>query len=141
MDGLKEKYDIVLQAIRSLEEVLDEITKKENINPRIYKMIRDSLIQRFEYTSELLWKYLRLYIEEVYKIPINAPIPNEVYKIAHDTGLLSKQELASAQKILQDRNLTSHIYREVIAQEIAADIPAHYQFMKIIAERLQPKFF
>lgn len=99
---------------------------------------RDSMIQRFEYCTELFWKYVKKYLEEYVQAPdINGPAP--VIRAAYTAGLLADKEAEQALAMIKDRNLTSHIYKEEIAQQLASMIPHHCVLMKNIAKRLTPQ--
>lgn len=58
MEELKIKKDILLQALSTFEESLEIMN-----NPKyeeIYETTRDSAIQRFEYTIDSFWKFLKI---------------------------------------------------------------------------------
>ena len=77
--------------------------------------IRDSVIQRFEFTHELAWKMLKLRLE---KEDIFAKTPKETLQAALQAGLI---EDGNAWSDLQKmRNLTSHTYNESLADEVYA---------------------
>ena len=84
---------------------------------------RDALIQRFEFTFELAWKCLADYLITQGMVMENR-FPRQVIKLAF-SGSLIKDE-AVWLKILQSRNLMSHIYDETIADAIAGDIANQY---------------
>lgn len=76
--------------------------------------VRDGVIQRFEFTSDLAWKTIREHLLTQEITDINSPksVMSEAYSnrlITNDTGWL---------QILRDRNSTSHIYDEEDATEI-----------------------
>ena len=75
--------------------------------------LRDSVIQRFEFTHELAWKMLKLRLEEE---NIFARSPRETMQAALQSGLI---EDGNAWSDLQKmRNLTSHTYNEDLADEV-----------------------
>jgi len=41
--------------------------------------------------------------------------------------------------MLDDRNLTSHVYIEDVAEKLAESIPAYYELMNAIAKNLGPE--
>jgi Nucleotidyltransferase substrate binding protein like len=89
MDKLSQKYQQLLQSISSLKKAVDSLAffKKggKSYYPNLdfeeeYRMHRDSLIQRFEYTQDLFWKYLKRYLEDVFKLlapVVQAPLSKE----------------------------------------------------------------
>ncbi|KAF0218080.1 MAG: nucleotidyltransferase substrate-binding [Geobacteraceae bacterium] len=75
--------------------------------------IRDSVIQRFEFTHELAWKMLKLRLEEE---DIFVKTPRETMQAALQAGLI---EDGNAWSDLQKmRNLTSHTYNEDLADQV-----------------------
>lgn len=86
---------------RSLEQPLDEFT-------------RDSVIQRFEYSYELLWKILKRYLEEDHNIAESNI--RSLWKHAFKFGYIDDADIWLA--FHQARNLTSHTYNEATAEDV-----------------------
>ncbi|MCI8332651.1 MAG: toxin-antitoxin system, antitoxin component [Clostridiales bacterium] len=84
--------------------------------------IRDGVIQRFEFCTELAWKTTREYLLEQGYIDINSP--KSVMRQAYSDHLIEDEALWL--EILNDRNLTSHLYDEAAAQEIFESIKNSY---------------
>lgn len=85
-------------------------------------VVRDGLIQRFEFTYELAWKTTKEYLEEIGIMEINSP--KAVFKEAFAQKLISGEDLWLL--MIKDRNMTSHLYQEQVAQEIAERIKEKY---------------
>lgn len=85
-------------------------------------VIRDGLIQRFEFTYELSWKTIKEYLEEIGIVDKNSP--KAVIKEAYTQKLIVNEE--NWLLMLNDRNMTSHVYEEKMAEEIAQRISNHY---------------
>lgn len=81
-------------------------------------LYQDGLIQRFEFTTELAWKSLKEYLEDQGAAP--RATPKAVLKEAFAAGLIREEQ--SWIDILDARNLTSHIYKEETAKEVAQRI-------------------
>ena len=79
------------------------------------EFIRDSVIQRFEFTHELAWKMLKLKLEDEGLI---VKTPKETMQEALQAGLIEDGNLWSDMQKM--RNLTSHTYREQLAEEVYA---------------------
>ena len=73
----------------------------------------DATIQRFEFTFELAWKFLKDYFLER---DIELNYPKEVIKEAFNVNLIDNEDVWI--KMLKDRNMTSHTYNEKLADEI-----------------------
>jgi nucleotidyltransferase substrate binding protein (TIGR01987 family) len=116
MGKFSEKYLKLRQATERLKEGISEY----NSNPS--DTIRDGVIQRFEFCTELAWKSTREYLIDQGYTELNSP--KAVMKQAYSDGLVSDSEQWSA--LLNDRNLTSHIYDEATAAEIFGKITSVY---------------
>jgi nucleotidyltransferase substrate binding protein (TIGR01987 family) len=100
------------------------------------RAFRDSCIQRFEYTIDIFWKYLKLYMQDYQKMNIVLASPRGILQTARNSNLISIDELKQLLNAVSDRNLTSHTYNEELATEIVNRIPDHYQLINTIAQRL-----
>jgi len=85
-------------------------------------LLRDGVIQRFEFTFELAWKTLKAVFEDEGLIGLNSP--KTVLREAFAAELIKEDELWLA--MLNDRNLTAHIYNEHLAIEICHNIQEKY---------------
>ena len=85
-------------------------------------VIRDGVIQRFEFCTELAWKTLREYLIEQGYTDINSP--KNVLKTAFADGILNDEQ--GWLDILDARNITSHVYDEATAQKIFDNIRCIY---------------
>jgi nucleotidyltransferase substrate binding protein (TIGR01987 family) len=92
----------------------------------------DGTIQRFEFTFELFWKAVRRLLA---RQGIEANSPKAVLQQAYRLGWLDDEP--KWLKVLEDRNLTSHTYREPLALEIYGRIPAHHAAMREVVEKLR----
>ena len=81
-------------------------------------VVRDGVIQRFEFCTELAWKAAREYLLDQGHVEINSP--KSTLRQAYADGMVTDQ--AGWLKLLDDRNLTSHIYDEETAQRVFAMI-------------------
>ena len=92
----------------------------------------DGTIQRFEFTFELFWKAVRRLLA---RQGIEANSPKAVLQQAYRLGWLDDEP--KWLKVLEDRNLTSHTYREPLALEIYGRIPAHHAAMREVVQKLR----
>ena len=147
MDKLNQKHQKLVQALATLEKALNFFTlftkEGKSHNPHMnyeeeYRLHRDSVTQRFEYSTDLFWKYLKKYLETVH-IMSGIKIPGEVVRECHSVEILNADETEQILKMIKDRNLTSHIYIEEIAEELSSRIPGYYRVMHDVTERLIPK--
>jgi nucleotidyltransferase substrate binding protein (TIGR01987 family) len=87
-------------------------------------LVRDAVIQRFEFTFELVWKSLKLYLE---RQGLDCGGPRSTFKSAFAEGLIRSPEEADVWlRALEDRNLTSHAYDEALATRIYRHVVQEY---------------
>ena len=100
--------------------------------------LRDSVIQRFEYSFELAWKHLKRYLALEGESGLDAFTRRELFRRAWEKGLLDSSEEWFG--YLKMRNLSSHTYKESTAQEVftAASnfLPAARKLHTRLIERL-----
>lgn len=106
----------------SLKILNDAFLKlKTGIEQTENELDRDGVIQRFEFTSELLWKTLRIFLKLE---GINTRTPRQCLEQAFRIGIIKDEQIFL--DMLEDRNRTSHIYNEAIAKKIFKNIKEHY---------------
>ena len=102
MDKRKTKAESLQAAVARLQEAIVEYEAHH------YSSMRDGAIQRFEFCAELAWKALREYL----------------LGQAYGDGIL--EEEGPWLQLIQDRNLTSHLYDESAAGAIYQRIAGQY---------------
>lgn len=127
MDKFATKLNNYKNALVRLHEALTEASATDSLT------VRDGVIQRFEFTTELAWKTLREHLIFLGFEEINNPkgVLTQAFAnnlITDDNGWL---------QIIQDRNSTAHIYDEEDAQEIYERIVNNH--IKLF-DSLQEKF-
>lgn len=90
---------------------------------QLQKTVRAGVIQCFEYTFEVLWKLLKHIADDEL---LFANSPKSAFKAAFKLGLIDQNHEEVFNNILLKRNLTTHTYNELVAQDI-------YSFIKVDA--------
>lgn len=87
----------------------------------------DSVIQRFEFCIELCWRMLKaaLRLEEV-----EATSPRATLREAYKMSWIDDE--AMWLKMLDDRNLTPHTYKEEVALDVLSRIPGYRDAMRAV---------
>ncbi|MDI9217026.1 nucleotidyltransferase substrate binding protein [Clostridium tertium] len=104
------------KAYSRLKEVSDLYDGENDI-------IRDSLIQRFEFTYELTHKTLKEFMKYL-GVTLENSFPRTIFKKAYVNNLISDDKVWI--NLLEDRDSTSHIYNENMSNEIADRIVNKY---------------
>ena len=102
-------------------EKLDKYCAVENMN----ELEEQGLIKSFEYTYELAWKTLQDFLHEMGFEQIVGPKP--VIDQSFQNGYI-KNGIAWV-RMHKSRNLTSHTYNSLTAEEIANEIRQEYIFL------------
>lgn len=107
---------------------LDEAMAAGSANP----LFVDAAIQRFEFCVELAWKSLRVVLARDHGVEVASPKPalQEAYRL----HLIDDE--AVWLDMLRDRNLSSHTYRESLAQAMYARLPRYAELLKRLASSL-----
>jgi len=117
----KQRFENYSKAYTSLLES-DDALKNEPDNG----FIKDSVIQRYEYTIELAWKVMKDYLEEQGFIDVASP--KKVIRKAFEAGVI--QDAKGWMAALNGRNITSHVDDEYKADETKAN-----EIIKDISEK------
>lgn len=150
MERLEKKYSHIQAAIESLNQVISQHNKWETSLDRdaveklgidyegIIINLRDSMIQRFEYSIDLLWKYIKTYLEIKLSIVPDVLSPATVVRHAGHARIISENETEALLAMIKKRNLTSHIYQQEIAEILSGEIPTYFKTMQAITSKLHP---
>lgn len=143
MEKISQKHAQLLRAIETLNIALkrfkdiDARQRPELGYDEDYRAQRDSVTQRFEYTTDLLWKYLKEYVESL-DLPLEVTSPRGAVTQLCSAKILSEQEAEQILEMIRDRNLVPQSYLEEIAERLVGLIPAYYQLMYKIANKMTP---
>lgn len=107
VDRKVERYNSFKKIYTRLVDLVN--TDVSNQDDIIKKGIMDGVIQRFEFTFELMWKVLKEYMETAgFSDFVSGP--KGILKFAFKNGIINDEEIFS--KMLEDRNRTTHMYDE-----------------------------
>ena len=154
MEKIKLKRQKLLEALDRLGESLEDLEKVRQLTDqqlkelasqfdflekeRMYRSRRDSLIQRFEFCSDLFWKYLKIYMTDQLKRNVEVNAPESVIRDAHNAKIISEQDTRNLIEMIDDRNMSTNIYKEEIADQIGLKIALYYDIMRKYANNLKP---
>ncbi len=122
-----EKLSSAEKALAKFEEILADSEKDEKT--------RDASIQRFEFTSEACWKMLQAVLKEHFMLEVR--YPKGCYEAAFQVGLIDEALCLELSRSVKDRNLTSHTYREGVAEQIYQQLPAYARAFKELVSQVK----
>jgi len=128
LERLKRRARETEQALQTLTQILKEPYST---------IVRDATIQRFEYTFESFWKFLREYLREHEGLICNSP--KSCFREALSVGLLAEEQAMACLQMSDDRNLTSHTYIESLAEQIFHRIRDHHKLMLEVFDFIKRK--
>lgn len=97
-------------------------------------IVRDAAIQRFEYTFEAFWKFLKEYLRVKEGLVANSP--KSCFREMFASGKTTEDETVRLLEMTDDRNMTSHTYKEEIADIIFGKLADYSKLIEDIVERL-----
>lgn len=126
----EQRFSNFLKAFHKLDEAVTKITNNFGIDKDgsidadafLDDIIKEGLIQRFEYTHELAWKVMKDFLEEVGNVKIYGS--KDATKEAFAADLIQEGELWM--EMIKSRNKTSHTYNEATADEIFSKVIHEY---------------
>ena len=126
MERIGLRYQDAVRALDTLKEITQE---------PFSIIVRDAAIQRFEYTFEAFWKFVREYLKEKEGIVANSP--KACFKELFSLGFAGEEETVELQEMTDKRNDTSHTYKEAVAQSIFEKVKDYALLMEKVLGRLQ----
>ena len=123
MEKLRAKLETAQRALKTFEEILKEPYSK---------IVRDASIQRFEYSFEVFWKVVKIYLE--YQEGIICNSPKSCFRELFSVGLIDENKTTKLLEMTDDRNLNSHTYDEDLAEGLYHKLHEHYELMKEVLE-------
>lgn len=138
MEELRLKYEKLLDGLSRLSEAVEDAEKIQDreAEERAWRSLRDSMIKRFEFSIELFWKYVKKYLESVGFL---TKTPKEAIRQACQADLIEVDDAETFLNMLDDRNRTSHLYQEDLADRIGSRIPMYFRLMEKYSKKLSPK--
>lgn len=128
MERLMLRYQDAMRALDTLKEIIAE---------PFSVIVRDAAIQRFEYTFEAFWKFIREYLKEKEGIVANSP--KSCFKEIFALGFSDEEETVELQEMTDKRNETSHTYKEAVAQGIYEKLGSYTRLMERVLSGFKQK--
>lgn len=107
-------------AVNRLEEAVSQQKPKGVIG----EMMRDAIIQRFEFTLEAAWKYMRFVLIDEGVLKEDVASPKKAVQLAFCNGLIKNGDVWL--EMIRYRNMLSHTYNEVEAVVLEEKIKNEY---------------
>lgn len=104
-----QRFNNYRNALRRLEEAKDIVSgaMSSPLNHNSVQLLKEGLLQRFEFTQELAWKVMKDYLE--YQGAESIMGSRDAFRQSLKLGLISDERWLNS---ITDRNITSHAYDE-----------------------------
>lgn len=138
---MKLEISSLKKAIISFEKTITLLKRKENednIDKDEIEVIKAGVIQNFEFTYELCWKFMKRWIENnISSDIVDGVTRRELFRLSAENRLIDDVE--QWMDYHKARNITSHIYDEKIAEEVYRVAADFLTSAKSFLERLEQR--
>jgi len=124
-----------INAITSFKEAIDKYNEDTTNS-----FVRDSVIQRFEYTYSLALKMIKRYLETntLTQDEVDSFSFNDMIRVANENGLLLT-DLEFWNKYREKRNITSHTYDVQKAKEVISVVNDFYKDVDYLLKQIEKR--
>lgn len=136
MDLMLASFETALQTFGRLVNA-DLADLSTTLEPYLIDGLQNGKAQKFEYTLELCWKTIKVFLKE--EEGIDEASPKKIIKAFYLSGHLSEDGYLVFIQAVDDRNKLSHIYDPSDFDLIISRLPGYVQLMERIAKTLRSK--
>ncbi|WP_067585737.1 HI0074 family nucleotidyltransferase substrate-binding subunit [Endozoicomonas ascidiicola] len=126
----------IQQALITLNDALELHDETDESLLRLRLALRDSIVQRFEYTYEMSWKLMKRWLSD--NVSPEDSEPNwsrrELYRLAAKNGLVDEPKAWFSYH--EARNVSSHTYDPISAQKVMDIVKPFAQDVQVLIHRL-----
>ena len=117
----QQRFSNYKKALARLSEAVDVLNEQQIQTEVERNLLKEGLIQRFEYTHELAWKVMKDYLE--YQGYVDIRGSRDAIRKSLELNILSDRRWMAT---IEVRNLTSHNYDDETADNIYEEIMEVY---------------
>lgn len=131
------KYDKLVQSFNAFKRSFDLYTTKyQSAELAEQEAYVASLIKHFELVYEMLWKYLKQLLLEEYGIETIGS--KTIFRMAYDQEVISEEQLTLLLRMVEIRNVASHVYDEEIIEQLCKEILVYYHVIVTVIAQVKP---
>ena len=129
-----QRFSNFCKALNRLKQAVKILSERMEASQEVDELLKEGLIQRFEYTHELAWKVMKDYAEYQGYTEIRGS--RDAFRKAFEMNIISDKRWMNS---IEDRNLTSHNYDDETAEEIyEAIVNVYYPLFLDFEHRMLP---
>ncbi len=116
---MKNKLDLssLENAVASLQRALEITEANRYTNEDYHEVLQAGVIQNFEFTYELCWKFMKRWLEtNLGSVYVDGLSRHELFRLAAEHGLIDETDKWF--KYHEARNETSHTYEKAVAERV-----------------------
>lgn len=132
MESLERKHKNFMKAYKALQESLEVMKDQKMIPGPIHNVIVAGVIKHYELAYETGWKFLKVYLQT--KVGVEIASPKNVFRACYQYQILPKHITDTLLQLVDERNLTVHIYDDQMAQRICDAIIEYFFVFDEIAK-------
>jgi nucleotidyltransferase substrate binding protein (TIGR01987 family) len=139
MDGSSIDYSKLTLTVQHLTAQWDNYAtcdSRPELSPLDRDAIRESVIQRFEVTYDVLWKAIKRHMAVSLGLPDIPNSPKPIFRLAYENGILSK-DIVFWLTVADARVATSHDYSSIKADTCIELIPAFLDAIQPVIRQLE----
>lgn len=105
------------------------------LDPRLIDGLQNGKAQKFEYTLELCWKAIKVFLKQTEGI--DEASPKKVVKAFYLAGHVAEDDYLALIQAIDDRNKLSHIYQPSEFERIVARLPQVAELLQRVLNTLR----
>lgn len=134
-----EKLTLRKKSLKQVSSAFERALKLFNNQPSTISLAEReayvaSVIKHFELFFESLWKTLKIYLFDKYGTQVQGS--RDVFRACYQHKLISEEDLNKLLKMIDDRNMTTHVYNEEIALQLARTLSTYVFLMNKVTSIL-----
>lgn len=144
LQDIKYDYERLLKAFKTLVESLETYRDHEKMiapGHKLYQVVslavKDSIIIRFSYTFETLWKYVNLYLKQ-YHGKIVSGDACDVFRACLELHLLSAGDVTVCLEMMNRRRQTVYSENKKVANLVVTKMGDYIAMIEKILKTMRP---
>ena len=117
----QQRFENFSKALVLLNEAAEIVSRRVDYSSDVSDLLREGLIQRFEYTHELAWNVMKDYA--AYQGFVDIRGSRDAVRYALSVGLIDDRKWMNT---IEDRNQSSHLYDGMAAESITTRVIGSY---------------
>lgn len=136
ISSVDKKYQNFLKAYKALHKSIVILEQQSFVNEDLKNVVLSGVIKHFELAYETAWKFLKEYLFEVHGTVISSP--RAVFRTCYEYQILSEAVTVGFLDLIDERNLTVHVYDMETAERICKAIENYFFVFDEVAKLENP---